>query len=153
MPADLYATEVNNYDESAATGYTEWLKYLTDRFGYEMKPWSSIRQDNQAEYDRLREKTTLDSIEANSELNARLGKAYITAKKRSGYATIEKQRDAGFAYVRERLCEATIVEAVYEPIKFSCVEPGKDGPLDGELPRLYLVPNGLRFPWLKGEIK
>jgi hypothetical protein len=153
MPADLYATEVNNFDSSVANSYMEWLKYLADKFGYETKPWSEIRQENQTEYDRLRQKITLERIEANDELRARLSKAYLTAKKRSGYETWGQQKEAALAYVTERLCEAVIVEEKYQPIKVSCVEPGKDGPLDGEIPRLYLIPDSLRFPWLKGGIK
>ncbi|OGE88989.1 MAG: hypothetical protein A3J07_04800 [Candidatus Doudnabacteria bacterium RIFCSPLOWO2_02_FULL_49_13] len=51
-------------------------------------------------------------------------------------------------YLIERLTEATLIEQQFSPIKVSAVARHKDDHVDGELPRLYLVPPELQRPWM-----
>lgn len=146
MPADLYATEVNNQvDTTYVDTYFQIVATQASQKGFTVKPWSAIRQENQEEYDKLR-----------SELNPRtilpsgvLERALKAAGRRSGYEDEKSIESAAFAYLRERLCEAEIIEKSYKPVKISMVTKGKDAYVDRNLPRMYIIPERLQFPWLK----
>ncbi|HSX40288.1 MAG TPA: hypothetical protein VLF68_01605 [Candidatus Saccharimonadales bacterium] len=146
MPADLYATEVNNQvDVSFADAYFQIVTSEAFQKGFAVKPWSAIRQENQETYDKLR-----------SELNPRailpsgiLERALKAAGRRSGYEDDKSIEAAAFAYLQERLCEAEIIENLYQPIKVSMVMKGKDAYVDRNLPRVYILPERLQFPWLQ----
>lgn len=153
MPADLYATEVNNYDQSTVDAYLERLRLMVDMCGFggiAIKPWSEIRSENRAEYDRVKTvvQERLQNADQNKKLAATMRGLTSSAEKRSGYDKMEEQQAAMQRYVVERLCEAEIIESQYIPIKVSCVGPQKDGVLDGNIPRVYLIPEKDRAPWL-----
>ena len=150
MPADVYATEVNNFDQAVADEYMSWLRQQADGYGFQIKSWSEIRRENQARYEVLKAEYRLDKLEDNRATSVRLSSAYRTAAKRSGYMSLAEQRQAGYRYVSERMIEARIVDEVYGAIKLSCVTPEKDNVVDVDLPRIYTIPDELRFPWLKG---
>lgn len=149
MPADLYATEVNRQVNNKETAkyfddVTTWA-YLT---GFFVKPWSEIRQNNLIVYKKRVAELT------NEEVIKILGKNIVNealkaAGRRSGHNGKIEIENAAFAYLRERICEAEIVETVYKPIKASAVSKNKDNGVDRELPRVYVIPSELQFPWLK----
>jgi hypothetical protein len=149
MPADLYATEVNRQvsNDDAAKYFdnvTLWANYR----GFFAKPWSEIRQDNRIIYQERTAKLT------NEEIAKILGKNIVNealeaAGRRSGYNDKVGIEKAAFAYLRERICEAEIIETAYKPIKVSAVGKNKDNGVDRELPRIYILPSELQFPWLK----
>jgi len=146
MPADLYATEVNNQvDAFYANRYFQTVNAQASRKGFAVKPWSSIRQENQEEYDRLRSEMDPQSILPCGILE----RAMKAAERRSGYEDKRSIESAALAYLRERLCEAEIIENKYRPIKVSMVAKGKDAYVDRNLPRIYILPEKLQFPWLK----
>ncbi len=146
MPADLYATEVNNQvNASVADAYFRVVGDQASQKGFTVKPWSAIRQDNQEEYNKL-----------HSEINPKvilpsgvLERALKAAGRRSGYEDEKNIESAAYAYLRERLCEAEIIEKSYKPIKVSMVAKGKDAYVDRNLPRIYILPERLQFPWLQ----
>lgn len=149
MPADLYATDVNRQvtSQQAKKYFQEVGKAARGR-KFEVKPWSEIRSENQERYQNRAAELTKD------ELIRILGREYVeeaveTARRRSGYRKEQDIVNAALAYLRERICEAEIVEDVYKPIKVSAVTKGKDNRVDRDLPRIYVIPPELRFPWLK----
>lgn len=149
MPADLYATEVNNQVSVGATkNYFEEVGDAAVKRGFEVKPWSQIRQENMDQYlcrvAELKEKGFAGTLKA-SLLQEALG----AAKRRSGYINPEDIKEASYRYLRERICEAEIVEDTICPIKVSVVVKEKDNQVDRMLPRIYIIPDRQRFPWLK----
>jgi len=146
MPADVYATEVNNQvDATYADAYFQSVNSQASQKGFAVKPWSSIRQDNQEEYSRLRSELNPSSILPAGVLE----RALKAAGRRSGYKDGRDIESAAFAYLQERLCEAEIIEKNYKPVKVSMVAKGKDAYVDRNLPRVYILPERLQFPWLK----
>lgn len=149
MPADLYATEINRQvGNDEAEKYFERVTLWSNMTGFFAKPWSNIRQDNLAEYQKRSTELT------NEEITKILGKNIVNealeaAGRRSGYNDKAEIEKAAFAYLRERICEAEIIETVYKPIKVSAVGKNKDNGVDRELPRIYILPSELQFPWLK----
>lgn len=149
MPADLYATEVNNQvDTKTAQNYFEQVSETAASYGFWVKPWSIIRSENIEMYLALRE--TLTEREIGRLLTGhKVNEAIAAASRRSGYDRQEDIRRAAFAYLRERIAEAQIVEKIYAPIKVSAVAKNKDNEVDMNLPRLYIIPEKEQFPWLK----
>lgn len=148
MPADLYATEVNNISKEKTDAYFTWIKELAEERRFSYKPWSEIRAENQTYYTKRAEELTRKTIE-DMFIPAKILEALDTARRRSGYDGRYRAEEAAFAYLRERLIEAEIVESVYKPVKVSCVTKNKDNGVDVDLPRLYCLPDESRFPWLK----
>lgn len=150
MPADIYATEINNQvDPYQARTYFQAVTEETLARGFEVKPWSMIRADNQDKYDKIYSQKDPERLLPTGILD----RALKAAKCRSGYQGEKDIESAALAYLRERVCEAEIIENVYEPIKISMVAKGKDAYVDGNLPRVYILPKELQFPWLKQHEK
>lgn len=149
MPADLYATEVNNQvNPDRAQAYFKQVTDTAISYNFRVKPWSIIRSENIEMYLSLRE--TLTEEEIRKLLTGhKVSEAITAARRRSGYDRQEDIESAAFAYLRERIAEAKIVEKIYEPIKVSAVAKNKDNEVDMNLPRLYIIPESEQFPWLK----
>jgi len=148
MPADLYATEVNNIDQDLTDNYFSKISDKAIQRGFKVKSWSEIRNTNYGDYQKLSSTLTGDEIKKILPEEF-IFKAIQTARKRSGYTEKEDVENAAYRYLRERICEAEIIEKSYSPIKFSLVSKNKDNYVDRNLPRIYVVPQGLQFPWLK----
>ncbi len=153
MPADLYATEINNFAPETMQAYFRALKNEVARAGKgpsspRVWPWSAIRGRNREAYAELAETYTESKIR--SIIPAGMVQASLASAARfnPGYGSVA-QKEAAFRYLRERLCEAEIIEKELQPIKFSLVDPFKDSRVDGPLPRVYVIPENLKFPWLK----
>ena len=149
MPADIYATEVNNQvDNKRANEYFSDVEERAKIRGFTVKPWSKIREENLPTYKRRA--VELNEQEIRRILTpAKVDEAIKAAERRSGYTKKSDVVKAAFAYLRERICEAEIVKSVYDPIKVSAVAKNKDNEVDRELPRLYIIPYDWQFPWLK----
>jgi hypothetical protein len=150
MPADIYATEVNNQvDLNKARAYFENVTQVSiESFGFQVKAWSEIRAENIGQY--LRRKAELDVDALKQMLTPiKVYEAVSVSKRRSGYSDPKEIEQAALAYLRERVCEAEIIEEVYTPIKVSAVAKNKDNGVDRDLPRLYIIPDQEQFPWLK----
>lgn len=104
MPADLYATEVNNQVEpKKAQAYFSQVAQQAKTRGFEVKPWSEIRSENQGRYQERAIELTQD------ELIRVLGREYVeeaveTARRRSGYRKEKDIVNAALAYLKERIC-------------------------------------------------
>lgn len=149
MPADLYATEVNKQvNKEQARKYFEQVAGAGRDRGFNVVPWSAIREEYMDDYQRLAAELTIDAVK---ELVPKyvIESAKKAAGRRSGFTTEAEIDAAAFRYLRERLCEAVIIEEKYKPIKVSAVAKYKDNFVDRELPRVYVMPSELQFPWLK----
>lgn len=149
MPADLYATEVNRQvNKEQANEYFEQVAGAGRDRGFNVVPWSAIREEYLDDYQRLAADLTIGAIR---ELIP--GQVIESAKKsagrRSGFSAEAEIEAAAYRYLRERLCEAVIIEERYRPIKLSAVAKYKDNFVDRNLPRVYVTPSELQFPWLK----
>ncbi len=141
MLADIYATEINNLPVSAVKEYFFTVEQEAKKRSYQVLPWSKIRNNNLRQYEVLCQKYT------NEEINKILPQYVIN----SALKAAEKRgqtKNCSLAYLRERLCEAEIIEERFKPVKLSMVAKNKDEGVDLNLPRLYLIPEYLRFPWL-----
>lgn len=149
MPADVYATEVNRQVKpEQAEGYFSFITRLAQLKGFQVKPWSEIRAENYSAYSARSEKLTEPQLE---ELLGfvTVQECVAAAKRRSGFYFEDEIRRSAFAYMRERVCEAEIIESIYQPIKVSAVTKNKDNAVDRQLPRIYVIPDAIRYPWLK----
>lgn len=152
MPADLYATEINRQvDNETATRYFNEVAYQARISGFPVLPWSEIRQRNILIYQKKSAELTNEKVINILGVNI-IKEALEAAERRSGYDSQEDIEKAAFAYLRERICEAEIIETAlgrYNVIKVSAVGKNKDNGVDRELPRIYILPPELQFPWLK----
>jgi len=149
MPADLYATEVNQQvDVTQTTEYFEQVTSFVLSKGFLVKPWSEIRGENIYTYRQRASELTPQELESMFKA-AKIEEAIAAAARRSGYQNKHEIQQAAFAYLRERVCEAEIIESIYKPIKLSAVSKNKDNDVDRDLPRLYVIPKEFQFPWLK----
>lgn len=149
MPADLYATEVNNQvSRETAEQYFPFITQIAIGQGFKIKPWSEIRAENAQIYTKLAAQLTPEEIR-NLLKQGVITRALDAASRRSGYFSESDIERSAFAYLRERICEAEIVEDIYKPVKVSVVSKSKDTGVDRDLPRLYIIPENLQFPWLK----
>jgi hypothetical protein len=148
MPADIYATEVNNIDPELVGRYFSKITAEAESRGFEVEPWSTIRAKNRQRYEELANR--LDKNEIKRILSPFvIDSAMKAAKKRSNRTSSEDIENAAFAYLRERMCEADIIEETRKPVKVSAVAKNKDNEVDRALPRVYLIPPEEQFPWLK----
>lgn len=146
MPADLYATEVNQ----SQTNYQNYLLRLTGKatnLGFNVIPWSTIRQENISTYQAKKRYFTPELINRIFSQKILL-KAVEASRIRSGNIKETQIRQSVLAYIQERLAETEIIETIFKPVKISMVSPTKDI-FDLNLPRIYVVPTQNRFPWLK----
>lgn len=149
MPADLYATEINNQVAiKEANDYFGTVTTEATNRGFTVAPWSVLRQTYRDLYNLRASQLTAEEIIRILSPNKVSG-ALDTASRRSGYTDQQDMQNAAFAYLRERICEAEIIEDVYKPIKVSVVPKNKDTEVDRDLPRLYLIPPAVQLPWLK----
>jgi hypothetical protein len=150
MPADLYATEVNNQVNPAQSEnyFATVSEAAKNKFGFTVKPWSEIRTENLGRYQARAEQLTEDAIRRLL-TKQKVTDAIDAAGRRSGYQETKDIQAAAFRYLRERIIEAEIVDDTYNPVKVSAVPRNKDNEIDGPLPRLYLFSSEEQFPWLK----
>jgi hypothetical protein len=151
MPADVYAIEVNGYAWEPTINYFNRVTQEAEARNFIVKPWSVIRKENMSLYQQVL------CWEANPEALWRttpkalwyrdlLTAAYRRSRKQGDSAITQ----AAFDYLKERIAEARVIESVYRPIKLSMVSPKKDDIVDRDLPRLYILPKNLRYPWITG---
>lgn len=151
MPADLYAKVVNQkIPTDIVHDYFESVSQEAKNRGYLVWSWSEIRNQNILRYNQLAQEFSNKRI---SEIlsPAVVYKAYKAAQKNSGYLKEQDILNSSFSYLRERICEAIIVEETLRPIKVSMAPKNKDNDVDISLPRLYIVPEKLVLPW-KGDL-
>jgi hypothetical protein len=136
LAADLYGTRINSLPREVVGGYfeslAEWLRTLLPSAEFQL--WSELDATAEPYRQAVRENfRTLvpDKLLARAEATAK-------AMGRGSSAT---------EYLVERLAEAAFIEETLQPIKISCVGRHKDDGVDGNLPRLYFVPESLHAPW------
>lgn len=136
LGADLYGTRVNGLPEEPVGAYfgslRRWLEKILP-LG-EFRLWSEFDQ----EAETLRGRIRLD-------LHQRLSWSVFDRARRT---SVMMRGGAVEAYLTERLTEADLIETLYRPIKVSAVGRHKDDGVDGDLPRLYFLPERLWAPWL-----
>lgn len=149
MPADVYATEVNTQvDQIQVNEYFAYIEKIATERGFLVKPWSEIRAENLVDYQTKVKDLTNEAIRALMGAK-KIETAMGAAIRRSGYTTLGDVENSALAYLRERIIEAEIIESLYQPVKISVVAKVRDDIVDGDLPRIYLFPPELQFPWLK----
>lgn len=141
MPADIYAIEINNLPVRAVEEYFLTVEEEAKKRSCQVLPWSQIRNNNLQQYKALCRKYT------NKEIKKILPPYIIISAIKAAEKRRQKE-DRAFDYLRERLCEAEIIEETFRPVKLSMVAKNKDEGVDIKLPRLYLLPEWLQFPWL-----
>lgn len=146
MPADIYATDVNGINKEKTDAYFREIGEEAKRRGFEITPWSTIRTANRNRYDELASSLTEQKLEEIMKKDGTMERIFKAARRRSETGD---PRRAAYDYLRERICEAIIVEEIYQPIKLSLAPKNKDNNVDSNLPRLYLIPSNLQLPWLK----
>jgi hypothetical protein len=146
MPADVYATEVNGLDSKRTDTYFAQITTEATQRGMIVKPWSQIREENRQLYDVMAGELTREKLEAIIGSAGTMQKVFQAASRRSERGNTQQ---AAYAYLRERVIEAQIVERRYCPIKMGFAPKNKDNNIDGPLPRLYVIPESLQFPWLQ----
>lgn len=150
MPADIYATEINNsVDAELAARYFQFITENATTRGFMVKPWSEIRNENMERYRHLTSLLDDKAIASVVESPTILRKAFASAKKMSGNVTNRSIQASANAYLRERICEGIIIEEVYKPVKVGLAPKFKDDYIDGDLPRMYLFTSDKQLPWLK----
>ena len=147
MPADVYATEVNNYRNDVANRYFSTIAREAEKRNFQVSPWSEIRRANRRMYDRiLQGEASLEALWKSTPKS--LWQDLLNAAGRRSKQDPNDVAKAAFDYLKERVAEARIIDTVYKPIKLSMVSPQKDNIVDRDLARLYVLPKILRFPWL-----
>lgn len=144
MPADAYATEINNLPKEFVDEYFAALRDAAFRELEDsvlVKPWSEIRVENSADYAALK-------AEAENSLRRRgsLREKYYAALKAARNFNPRNAAESARKYCAERFAEGCLIAQLFDPIKLSLVRKEKDA-LDGPLKRLYVVRN--RAPWLR----
>jgi hypothetical protein len=149
MPADVYATEVNRQvSQERADDYFSQVTEAGKQRGFIVEPWSQIRERSWIRYTKRAEELTPEAIRSILPASV-IAEAQGAATRRSGFSSQSDIEEAMFRYLRERICEAEIIDSWYKPIKVSAVANLKDNGVDRNLPRIYIVPPELQFPWLK----
>ncbi len=151
MPADIYALEINNkVPPTIVNNYFNLLTLEAEKRDLLVRPWSTIRKNNQSRYIHLANEFSnlrIDEVISQPVRN----KAELAASKNSGFTNPEEIRQSAYNYLRERICEAIIIEETLKPIKISLAPKHKDNDVDMNLPRLYIFPEHLILPW-KGKV-
>lgn len=148
MAADTYATEINSQVSQEWTNkYFSFIENEARQRTLTFTSWSKIREENFEMYQDMACKLNNNAI-CNMLDTEIIDDKLTSSARRSGKFTRRGIKQAGFAYIRERIVEGVIIENAFRPIKMSLVAKNKDN-LDGPLPRLYLFPPEQQFPWLK----
>ena len=137
LGADSYGTRINQLPEKVVAEYFANLRSVLANIlpVAKLKLWSEFH--DAAEPHRQEIRASFDDIFPQKVI----WRAKETAKR------MDRGGDHR-AYLVERLAETRLIEALYQPIKVSLVARHKDNYVDGELPRLYIVPKHLHAPWL-----
>ncbi len=156
MPADVYATEINGFDDGLVDQYFNAVTEAATAQGFGVKPWSEIRTENQERYEEIKYWSASPQILWRTFPKSLWYRDLLPAAFRRNTSENEQEiKASAFAYLQERVVEAQLIDEVYSPVKVSLVSREKDVP-DGNLPRIYVIPRPNRFPWLsrtmKGEI-
>lgn len=135
LGADLYGTRINGLPAEPVGLYFASLRLWLDEIlpATEFRLWSEFDQEAETLRERIR-----------PDLQERLSWSAIDRAEK----TSRLMGGAAEAYLTERLTEADLIESLYHPIKVSAVGRHKDDEVDGDLPRLYLLPERLWAPWL-----
>ena len=135
LGANLYGTRINKLPEEPVNDYFTslrlWLAGILPQAEFHL--WSEFDLTAQP----LREKIRPD---LKNRLTYTIFDRALNASAKMG-GQVED-------YLTERLTEAEIIETLYRPIKISAVGRHKDDGVDGNLPRLYFLPERLWAPWL-----
>lgn len=136
LGADLYGTRINGLPEEPVSVYFESLRQWLE----EILPMAEFRlwSEFDAAAERWRE-------QARANFHQRLSWSII---KQARETAIKIGGGKAEAYLVERLAEADFIEDLYRPLKISAVGRHKDDGVDGDLPRLYFLPETLWTPWL-----
>lgn len=138
LGADLYGTRINHLPPAVVSEYFRSLE------GWIARIIPEARLELWSDYDQiaapLRQIITVAP-------GGYFSQSVITRAQRTAQA-MQRGGDP-LAYLAERLVEAAIIGMRFpRPIKISCVGRHKDDGVDGDLPRLYLVPEDLHAPWM-----
>lgn len=143
MPADEYATRIDNWNKEIAAGFISELSDRVNTMGNDVKievvPYSQIIKENQGLYGKIKSYIIKRQIDIDSE------KLY----RAQTYAVDKDPAKAASEYVSERLIEGILIEEKFKPIKVSLASPDKDE-FDGPLPRVYFRKTP-RFPWIQSK--
>jgi len=137
LGADTYGSKINHLPAEVISGYFGSLAWRLHQVlpTAEFRLWSEFNESAE----RYREEIRANFRKfVGSNLLAR---AEITAK------SMGRGGDAK-EYLVERIAEAMLIEKEFRPVKVSCVGRHKDDKVDGDLPRIYLLPEQLHAPWL-----
>ncbi|KKW10690.1 MAG: hypothetical protein UY49_C0015G0008 [Microgenomates group bacterium GW2011_GWC1_49_7] len=152
MPADVYAIEINGYKWETTTAYFSRVWVEAEKRNFQVLPWSVIRKQNRARYETvLQWEANPESLWRSIPKSLWYQNLLMAAYRRSAQKGDSAITKAAFDYLKERIAEARVIESVYRPIKLSMVSPKKDDVVDCDLPRLYILPRNLRFPWIDGR--
>ena len=156
LGADDYAISVNRRDgrprvsQKVVSGYFRQLQLLLKRLipSASFHLWSEVKEKEAEKCHQLSRDLT-DEFLLELVGPGLFDQACEAARRLNDLEHRSQARDLAFRYLRERLIESEIAEALWQPVKISLAPPHKDLIVDGPLPVLYLVPKELRTPWLK----
>lgn len=159
LAADIYGTEINRLGN--LDGPPRIKEEIVDKYFWNLKKsiltyipgarfywWSRLRSKYNTVY-------FLSQQECNDErIKQLVGEPTFKQMVRTStlinrLSSKEESETMALRYLRERICEALIVEEIWHPIKISLAPRKNDEVVDMRLPRLYLVPKELQTPWLK----
>lgn len=143
MFADEYASKINRYDPEQVQDYMDEISSYCRMRDISTTTWSRIKQENPYPWTKIENDYDTESILSSIPTGIKT-KYREAAEKRSNDPDTNSAVDS---YLIERVREAALIDAIYKPIKYSCVAPVRDY-CDGELPRIYALPVKFRYPWL-----
>lgn len=136
LGADLYGTRLNGLPEEVVSGYygslSNWLSRLMPEIKFRL--WSEF--DTEAERYRCQVREEFFRY-----IDRELLRRTTQVAQAMGRGSDPKE------YLVERVAEALLIEEQFQPVKISCVRKEKDAIVDANLPRIYIVPEGLTAPW------
>lgn len=152
MPVDVYAIEINDDDQARVAQYFLAIGAEAESLGFSVDPWSAIRERNRELYEStIRWECSPEALWRSTPKALWYDSLLPASLARHANRGEDKALQSAFRYLQERIAEARVIDAVYQPLKLSMGSKQKDDIVDRELPRVYLLEKNLRFPWLKGE--
>lgn len=151
LAADSYATRINGEREEICV-----IKYFQElnRWFKEIMPentilakWSVYDYGESAIEYRQKVENNFSNYVSQTSFKRRLS-ATEKLNKEEIICVGGRIEESARAYCVERITEALWIEEMFHPIKISAARRDKDDGLDGNLPRLYIVPEKLQAPWL-----